>query len=126
MDFPKLTIKAQEAFASAQGTPYPGNPELTPDHLLRPCSTRRRASPPRILEKAGFDPARCAPPPSSASAALPRIEGATQQPPASRALRQRWSAAFTEAEASRTSTSPSSTCCWRSPSAGGLDRAAPS
>ena len=35
MDFNKLTIKAQEAFSSAQGDAITrGNPELTPDHLL--------------------------------------------------------------------------------------------
>ena len=35
MDFSKLTIKAQEAFAAAQGDAISrGNPELTPDHLL--------------------------------------------------------------------------------------------
>ena len=54
MDFQKLTIKAQEAFASAQGDAISrGNPELTPDHLLLALLDQEGGVAPRILEKAG-------------------------------------------------------------------------
>ena len=45
MDFQKLTVKSQEAFASAQGTAVSlGNPELTPHHLLLALLEIGRAS----------------------------------------------------------------------------------
>ena len=58
MDFQKLTIKAQEAFASAQGDAIArGNPELTPEHLLAALVDQEGGVAPRILEKAGEGPA---------------------------------------------------------------------
>src|SRR3954465_489049 len=58
MDFQKLTIKAQEAFASAQGDAIArGNPELTPEHLLAALVDQEGGVAPRILEKAGESPA---------------------------------------------------------------------
>jgi ATP-dependent Clp protease ATP-binding subunit ClpB len=58
MDFQKLTIKAQEAFASAQGDAIArGNPELTPDHLLAALIDQEGGVTARILEKAGDSPA---------------------------------------------------------------------
>src|SRR3954471_16696928 len=57
MDFQKLTIKAQEAFASAQGDAIArGNPELTPEHLLAALVDQDGGVAPRILEKAGESP----------------------------------------------------------------------
>ena len=52
MDFTKLTVKAQEAFASAQGDAVTrGNPELTPDHLLLALARRRRRAWPRASSR---------------------------------------------------------------------------
>ena len=61
MDFQKLTIKAQEAFASAQGDAIArGNPELTPEHLLAALVDQDGGVAPRMLEKAGESPAAAA------------------------------------------------------------------
>ncbi len=102
MDFSKLTIKAQEAFASAQGDAIArGNPELTPDHLLlgpaRPGGRRRRRA---SWRRPARTRPRCARRPRSGCSRLPRIEGANAAAGA-RAARcaRRSSAAFTEAEA---------------------------
>jgi ATP-dependent Clp protease ATP-binding subunit ClpB len=100
MDFSKLTIKAQEAFTSAQGDAISrGNPELTPDHLLSALLDQESGVAGRILEKAGANPGEVRAATEQRLASLPRIEGAQQQPAASRALRETLERAFTEAEA---------------------------
>ncbi len=100
MDFQKLTIKSQEAFASAQGTAVAnGNPELTPDHLLLALLDQESSVAARILEKAGESPAELRARTAAAVDALPRIEGARQQPGASPAARRVLEQAFSEAEA---------------------------
>ena len=100
MDFTKLTVKAQEAFASAQGDAVSrGNPELTPDHLLLALLTQEASVAARILEKAGLHPAAIRDAVEARLAGLPRMEGANVQPAASRATRQALEEAFTEAEA---------------------------
>ena len=100
MDFTKLTVKAQEAFASAQGDAVTrGNPELTPDHLLLALLTQEASVAARILEKAGLHPAAIRDAVEARLASLPRMEGANVQPAASRATRQALEEAFTEAEA---------------------------
>jgi ATP-dependent Clp protease ATP-binding subunit ClpB len=100
MDFSKLTIKAQEAFASAQGTAISrGNPELTPDHLLLALLDQEGGVAARILEKAGIHPAELRATVDARIGSLPRIEGANQQPSASYATRQALEKAFSEAEA---------------------------
>ena len=100
MDFSKLTIKAQEAFASAQGTAVSlGNPELTPDHLLLALLDQEASVAGRILEKAGFAAAEVRAAAQQRVDGLPRTQGMTQQPAASRALRQALERAFAEAEA---------------------------
>ena len=100
MDFTKLTVKAQEAFASAQGDAVSrGNPELTPDHLLLALLTQEASVAARILEKAGLHPAAIRDAVEARLASLPRMEGANVQPAASRAARQALEEAFTEAEA---------------------------
>ena len=100
MDFQKLTIKAQEAFSSAQGDAITrGNPELTPDHLLLALLDQDGGVAPRILEKAGANAAEVRSATEARLASLPRIEGAQQSPTASRALREALERAFSEAEA---------------------------
>jgi ATP-dependent Clp protease ATP-binding subunit ClpB len=102
MDFQKLTVKSQEAFASAQGTAVSlGNPELTPHHLLLALLDQDGSVAARILEKAGANPSELRARISATVESLPRIEGAQQQPAASRAMRQALEDAFTEAEALR-------------------------
>jgi ATP-dependent Clp protease ATP-binding subunit ClpB len=100
MDFQKLTIKAQEAFASAQGDALTrGNPELTPDHLLVALLDQEGGVAPRILEKAGTNAGEVRAAAEARLGALPRIEGAQQSPTASRALREALERSFSEAEA---------------------------
>jgi ATP-dependent Clp protease ATP-binding subunit ClpB len=100
MDFQKLTIKAQEAFSSAQGDAISrGNPELTPDHLLVALLDQDGGVAPRILEKAGANPGEVRSAAEARLGALPRIEGAQQSPAASRALREALERSFSEAEA---------------------------
>jgi len=100
MDFTKLTVKAQEAFASAQGDATTrGNPELTPDHLLLALLTQEASVAARILEKAGEHPSAIRDAAEGRIAGLPRMDGANVQPAASRAARQALEDAFSEAEA---------------------------
>src|SRR5947209_7863579 len=99
MDFQKLTIKAQEAFASAQGDAITrGNPELTPDHLLLALIDQQDSVAARVLEKAGESATAVRTAAEQRLSALPRMEGANAQPQASRALRAVLEAAFAEAE----------------------------
>ncbi len=100
MDFQKLTIKAQEAFSSAQGDAISrGNPELTPDHLLVALLDQESGVAPRILEKSGTNPGEVRSAADARLGALPRIEGAQQSPTASLALREVLERSFSEAEA---------------------------
>ncbi|HEY0387311.1 MAG TPA: Clp protease N-terminal domain-containing protein, partial [Gaiellales bacterium] len=100
MDFQKLTIKAQEAFASAQGDAIArGNPELTPDHLLAALIDQQDSVSARVLEKAGESPSAVRAAAEQRLSALPRMQGANAQPQASRALRAVLESAFAEAEA---------------------------
>jgi len=100
MDFQKLTIKAQEAFSSAQGDAITrGNPELTPDHLLVALLDQEGGVAPRIVEKAGANAGEVRAAAAARLGALPRIEGAQQSPTASRALREALERSFSEAEA---------------------------
>jgi ATP-dependent Clp protease ATP-binding subunit ClpB len=100
MDFSKLTVKAQEAFASAQGAAVQnGNPEITTDHLLVALLDQEQSVAARILEKAGESPQAARAAAADRLAALSRMEGSNVQPPASRPLRDALERAFTEAEA---------------------------
>ena len=99
MDFQKLTIKSQEAFAAAQGLALErGNPEITPDHLLVALLDQEASVAGRVLEKAGHSPAVVRAAADERVARLPRMEGGNSTPPASRALRDTLEAAFSEAE----------------------------
>jgi ATP-dependent Clp protease ATP-binding subunit ClpB len=99
MDFQKLTVKAQEAFASAQGDATArGNPELTPAHLLAALIDQEGGVAPRMLEKAGESPAAVRARLEEQLATLPRMQGANAQPQAGRALRAALENAFAEAE----------------------------
>jgi ATP-dependent Clp protease ATP-binding subunit ClpB len=99
MDFQKLTVKAQEAFASAQGDAIArGNPELTPAHLLAALIDQEGGVAPRMLEKAGESPSAVRARLEEQLAGLPRMQGANAQPQASRALRSVLESAFAEAE----------------------------
>jgi ATP-dependent Clp protease ATP-binding subunit ClpB len=101
MDFQKLTVKAQEAFSSAQGTAVSrGNPEITPDHLLLALLDQEASVAGRILEKAGESAAAVRAGTEERLSRQPRMEGSNiTQPPASRALRDALERAFSEAEA---------------------------
>jgi ATP-dependent Clp protease ATP-binding subunit ClpB len=71
MDFNKLTIKAQEAIANAQGLALRrGNPELTPDHLLLALLEQELFADWRGLRAEA----------ERKVAALPSVQGGTQQP----------------------------------------------
>ncbi len=99
MDFQKLTVKAQEAFASAQGDAIArGNPELTPAHLLAALLDQEGGVAPRMLAKAGESLPEVRNRLEEQLAALPRMTGANAQPQASRALRTALESAFVEAE----------------------------
>ena len=125
MDFQKLTIKAQEAFASAQGDAIArGNPELTPEHLLAALVDQDGGVAPRILEKAGESPAALRARLEERLSRLPRMEGANAQPQASRSLRAALEAAFGEAEALKDEYVAVEHLLLALSEAGGLDRAA--
>ncbi len=100
MDFSKLTIKASEAFASAQGLAVQrGNPEITTDHLLSALLDQEQSVAARVLEKAGESPSAVRSAVEERLGRLARMEGANVQPAASRPLRDALEQAFTEAEA---------------------------
>src|SRR3954464_8568369 len=125
MDFQKLTIKAQEAFASAQGDAIArGNPELTPEHLLEALVDQDGGVAPRILEKAGESPTALRARLEEQLSRLPRREGATAQPQASRSLRAALEAAFAEAEALKDEYVAVEHLLLALSEGGGLDRAA--
>ncbi len=71
MDFNRLTIKAQEAIANAQGLALRrGNPELTPDHLLLALLEQELFADWRGLRAEA----------ERKVAGLPSVQGGTQQP----------------------------------------------
>jgi ATP-dependent Clp protease ATP-binding subunit ClpB len=125
MDFSKLTIKAREAFASAQGDAIArGNPELTPEHLLAALVDQEGGVAPRILEKAGESPSALRARLEERLSQLPRMEGGNAQPQASRATRAALEAAFAEAEALKDEYVAVEHLLLALAEAGGLDRQA--
>src|ERR671939_8354 len=81
MDFNKLTIKSQEAVASAlERARHDGNPEVYPEHLL--VALLDQELPRQLVPDAGALRAQA----DATLAQRPRIDGATQQPRVSAAL----------------------------------------
>ena len=81
MDFNKLTIKSQEAFAAAlERARRDGNPEVYPEHLL--VALLDQELPRQLVPDAASLRAQA----DATLAQRPRIEGATQQPRVSAAL----------------------------------------
>src|SRR5947207_14279576 len=92
MDFTKLTIKAQEAVASAQELARRmGNPELYPEHLL--LALLDQELPRELVPDADALRAQA----EATLAQKPRIEGSQQQPGVSAALSKVFDLAFDEA-----------------------------
>src|SRR5881398_95220 len=93
MDFTKLTIKAQEAVASAQELARRmGNPELYPEHLL--VALLDQELPRELVPDADAVRAQA----EAVLATKPRIQGAQQQPAVSAAFSQVLDKAFDEAK----------------------------
>src|SRR5437868_1584217 len=93
MDFTKLTIKAQEAVATAQELARrSGNPELYPEHLL--LALLDQELPRELVPDADALRAQA----EATLAQRPRIEGSQQQPGASAAFSKVLDRAFDEAK----------------------------
>src|SRR2546430_13392520 len=93
MDFNKLTIKAQEAVATAQELARrSGNPELYPEHLL--LALLDQELPRELVPDADALRAQA----EATLAQKPRIEGSQQQPGFSAALSKVLDRAFDEAQ----------------------------
>src|SRR5436305_10290033 len=91
MDFNKLTIKAQEAVATAQELARrSGNPELYPEHLL--LALLDQELPRELVPDADALRAQA----EATLAQKPRIEGSQQQPGLSAALSKVLDRAFAE------------------------------
>ena len=88
MDFQKLTVKAQEAFASAQGDAIArGNPELTPGHLLAALIDQEGGVAAAHAREGRREPGRRSRAARGAAGRAAAHAGATVQPQAGRALR---------------------------------------
>jgi len=108
MDFNRLTLKSQEAVGGAQELARrAGSPEVYPEHLLLALLDQEL---PRALvgdaqalrEKAEAD-----------LRGRPTVSGTAVQPQASAALAALLDRASTSRRSSETTSSRSSTCCWR-------------
>ena len=96
MDFQKLTLKSQEAVATAQELARRnGNPELYPEHLL--LALLDQELPKTLVERAGYSPATLRAEAEERLSTRPRIDGASQQPGVSSAFSKVLDRAFDEA-----------------------------
>lgn len=94
----KLTVKSQQAVASAQerAASY-GNPELQPVHLLLALVEDREGVIPAVLEKIGVPIERLTHELHTTEEKLPRVAGAAAQPSPSQSLTHALDQAFREA-----------------------------
>jgi ATP-dependent Clp protease ATP-binding subunit ClpB len=88
MDFSKLTVKAQEAIASAQERARArGNPEVTPDHLLVALLAEDDSVASMLLRGAGADVTRLRRDAEDKLGSLTSVSGAAQNPQGSLGFR---------------------------------------
>ena len=94
----KLTVKSQQAVASAQERAASfGNPELQPVHLLLALVEDREGVIPAVLEKIGVPIERLTHELHTIEEKLPRVSGAAAQPSPSQTLTRALDQAFREA-----------------------------
>jgi ATP-dependent Clp protease ATP-binding subunit ClpB len=93
MDFQKLTLKSQEAIATAQELARrAGNPELTPDHLLLALLDQELAR--TLVDRAGYGAATLRAEAEARLGQLPTVSGAGAQPQVSARLSRVLDTAF--------------------------------
>jgi ATP-dependent Clp protease ATP-binding subunit ClpB len=99
MDPTKMTVKAQEALATAaERARVAGNPELTPLHLLAGLLHEQGAVAEMLLKGAGADTEDLRRAADDALAGLPAMQGAATAPQAALALREVLERAHAEAQ----------------------------
>ena len=95
MDFQKLTLKSQEAVATAQELARrAGNPELTPDHLT--LALLDQELPRTLVDRSGYGAATLRAEAEARLGQLPTVSGTGAQPQASARLSRVLDAAFDE------------------------------
>jgi ATP-dependent Clp protease ATP-binding subunit ClpB len=95
MDFQKLTLKSQEAIATAQELARrAGNPELTPDHLA--LALLDQELPRTLVDRAGYGAATLRAEAEARVGQLPTVSGGGAQPQASARLSRVLDGAFDE------------------------------
>jgi ATP-dependent Clp protease ATP-binding subunit ClpB len=95
MDFQKLTLKSQEAVATAQELARrAGNPELTPDHLT--LALLDQELPRTLVDRSGYGAASLRAETEARLGQLPTVSGTGAQPQASARLSRVLDAAFDE------------------------------
>jgi ATP-dependent Clp protease ATP-binding subunit ClpB len=95
MDFQKLTLKSQEAIATAQELARrAGNPELTPDHLT--LALLDQELPRALVDRAGYGAATLRADAEARVGQLPTVSGGGAQPQASARLSRVLDGAFDE------------------------------
>ena len=99
MDPTKLTVKAQEALATAaERARITGNPELTPLHLLAGLLAEQGSVAETLLRGVGADTEALRRDTDDAMAKLPSMQGAATAPQASLALRETLDRALAESQ----------------------------
>jgi ATP-dependent Clp protease ATP-binding subunit ClpB len=98
MNFNKLTVKAQEAFAEAQNLARgAGNPEVTPEHLLIALLRQEGGIVVPILTKLGLQPGQIEAETAAEVAKFSKVGGASAEPMVGSGLRKVFDAAFAAA-----------------------------